>query len=57
MDYITWESNLFTVESFDTLQTLYSHRLKATAYPGVVKKAQQQRDAHIATLAQRVSGL
>ncbi len=54
MDYVAWESNLFTLEAFDSMATLYSHRLKASEYPGVVKKAQKARDDHIVMLALRV---
>jgi hypothetical protein len=54
VSFITWESNVFTVEDASTLAKLYSHHLKATAYPGVVKKAQLRRDEHIAMLALRV---
>jgi hypothetical protein len=54
VDYVAWESNLFTLEAFDSMATLYSHRLKASEYPGVVKKAQKARDDHIVMLALRV---
>lgn len=57
VDYVAWESNIFTVESFNTLSKLYSHNLRLSGYPSIVKKAEVERNKHVAVLAARVSTL
>ncbi len=54
MEYVAWESNMFTVECFDTLAKIYNCRLKKSGQPRLVKVANGIRDAHINTLGTRV---
>lgn len=55
MEYVAWESNLFTLEKFRTLSTIYHHKLLATEYKALLRRAQEDRETHIIDIAVAVS--
>lgn len=55
IEYVAWESNLFTLESFQTLSTIYNAELINTALKSVLRRAKEEREKHINKIAAGVS--
>jgi len=56
VNYIAWESDIFTIELYDTLSILYSHKLNIS-YQNIVKKAKQKANEHIKTIAHKLASV
>jgi hypothetical protein len=51
VEYVAWESNLFTLEMFRALSTVYNGRLQQTEYKTILKRAQEDREGQIIDMA------